>query len=247
MRCGLKVIGHGVSLGGVVVTVAIVGSLSALVFASTSCLSTFSDYSTTMADLNNQVSVQQVKLDEADAAEPVGTDEAADLVKSATEAGERVAELQNAYIGGADAATTAQALSPFFDSDSQNDRTPWFAYATDDGAGHAVKWSFGSVCGIDSTAASAFDVVWVCRYEGTDTVLAYATGVYDCDEGAFSSVDVHTTDAGADVIDASSLQNDSEGAGGAAGASSQTGSTAIDELVEKLRNVDLSSDGTEGE
>lgn len=204
-----------------------------LVFSASSCLTTWSGYSSTMSDLNQQISAQQVKLDDASSAEVLTVGEAADSAEAAEAAGEKVAELQNSYIGAASdgIAGIAQSLSPFFDSDSQKGRTPWFSYATDDGQGHAVKWSFGTVTGVGDASAGDLDVIWVCRYEGTDTVLAYVTATYDADAETFASPDVHLTSAGNAAVSASSLEN-----AGAQNAGSSSTST-IDELVEQLRSL----------
>lgn len=227
------VIKRNVSFGVAAGIGAVVLAAGALVFSASSCLATLSDYSSTMTDLNSQISASQAKLDDTEAAEVLTVDEAADSAKAATAAGEKVAELQNSYIGasGDDIASIAQSLSPFFDSDSQKGRTPWFSYVTDDGQGHAAKWSFGTVTGVGDETAGDLDVIWVCRYEGTDTVLAYVTATYDVDAEMFTTPDVHLTSAGNACVSASSLENsDAQGVDSSA-------TSAIDELVEQLRSL----------
>lgn len=234
-----------VSAGLVAGSVMCVAAMVGLVFSATACLSTLSTYSSTMSDLDSQISAQQSKLADLSDAHVITVDEAATGAHTATEQGNKVAELQNAYVGatGDTIASTAQSLSPYFDSDSQKGRTPWFSYTTSDGQGHAVKWSFGTVTGVDSTDVASLDVVWVCRYEDTDTVLAYVTAVYSTVDETFSSVDVHLTDAGSAASAASSLENSD-----AQGADTSSSSTAdIDSIIDELRGVDSSSvNGTDG-
>lgn len=233
---GIKTkVSAGLVAGGIVCAAAVAG----LVFSAASCLSTLSTYSATMGDLESQVSSQQAKLDALADAAVVTVDEAAASAKSATEQGNEVAELQNAYIGatGDTIASTAQSLSPYFDVDSQKGRTPWFSYTASDGQGHAVKWSFGTVTGVDSDDVADLDVIWVCRYEGTSTVLAYVTATYNTSDETFSSVDVHLTSAGTAASSASSLENsDAQGSD-----ASDSSTSDIDSIVEKLRGVDPSS------
>lgn len=193
-----------------------------------------------MGDLESQISSQQAKLDTLSDVKVITVDEAAESAKSAMEQGTKVAELQNAYIGalGDTIASTAQSLSPYFDSDSQKGRTPWFSYTTSDGQGHAVKWSFGTVTGVDSTDVADLDVIWVCAYEGTDTVLAYVTATYSTADATFSSVNIHLTSAGTAVSAASSQENS---AAGDDFGESAVSTTDIDSIVDKLRGVDSSS------
>lgn len=229
-----------VSAGLVAGVVACVGAVVGLAFSASSCLSTLSTYSSTKGDLESQISAQQAKLDALADVEVVTVDEAATNAKLAMEQGNKVAELQNAYIGasGDTIASTAQSLSSYFDSDSQKGRTPWFSYATSDGQGHAVKWSFGTVTGVDLTDVANLDVIWVCGYEGTDTALAYVTATYSTADATFSSVNIHLTSAGTAVSAASSQENSAAGDGFGESAAS---TTDIDSIIEKLRGVDSSS------
>lgn len=210
-------------------------SIAVLIASGVMCMSTFSTYQSTISDLDSDITTQQKVLDTIANTTVFTVDDAKQNSADATSLGQKVAELQNKYIGMTDDSaitSNAAALSEAFSSDAQNARTPWFSYSVMDDAGNLAQWSFKSVTGYSDSDATQLNVVWLCTYGSSDQALAYATATYDPTSNTFSDVATHITMYGHEVIDAETVAEQ----GDSAATSGQAYNSAVDSIVESLKS-----------
>ena len=121
---------------------------------------------------------------------------------SASDAGRKVAELQSKYedldpVANRDGVkANAEGLSGYFTDDAQAGRTPWFMVSKGDAK---AVWKFESTY---STSESQTPVIWTCRPDGGDTLIAFATAVFDAKADKFHDVVVYQTTNAADYVEA---------------------------------------------
>lgn len=121
---------------------------------------------------------------------------------SASDAGRKVAELQSKYEDLDPTANrdgvkaNAEDLSKYFTDDAQLGRTPWFMVSKGDAK---AVWKFESTY---STSESQTPVIWTCRTDGGDALIAFATAVFDAKANKFHDVELYQTTNAADYIEA---------------------------------------------
>lgn len=152
---------------------------------------------------------------------------------SASEAGRAVAELQTKYqsidatVTPDDITANAQALSKYFNDESQNGRQPWFTVSKGDAK---AVWEFESTYSFQN---DKIPVIWLCHIDGSDELVAYATANYNAESNTFSDVTYKTTRLGANYVDAT-VSNDN--------------AKILDSLIEKIQSQDGGDEGlTESE
>lgn len=209
------------------------GAIIAMFVSGFFCMTTASTYQSTMNELSDNIVTQQKNLDTISNASVLTVDEAVQNSNDATSLGQKVAELQNKYIGMSDDdAITANALSlsEAFSIDDQNARTPWFSYSIKNDAGQQAQWFFKSVTGYSDEDATLLDVAWLCTYGGSSEALAYATATYDPNENVFYNVTTHTTTFGWSVISSETEQEQAD----AAGTQTDVYNSSINDIVDAL-------------
>lgn len=152
---------------------------------------------------------------------------------SASEAGRAVAELQTKYqsidatVTPDDITANAQALSEYFDDDSQSGRQPWFTVSKGDAK---AVWEFESTYSFQN---ETIPVIWLCHIDGSDELVAYATANYNAESNTFSDVVYETTSLGANYVDATVSDENAK---------------ILDSLIEKIQSQDGGDEGlTESE
>lgn len=152
---------------------------------------------------------------------------------SASEAGRAVAELQTKYqsidatVTPDDITANAQALSKYFNDESQSGRQPWFTVSKGDAK---AVWEFESTYSFQN---DKIPVIWLCHIDGSDELVAYATANYDAKFNTFSDVVYKTTRLGANYVDAT-VSNENV--------------KILDSLIEKIQSQDGGDEGlTESE
>lgn len=152
---------------------------------------------------------------------------------SASEAGRAVAELQTKYqsidatVTPDDITANAQALSKYFDDESQNGRQPWFTVSKGDAK---AVWEFESTYSFQN---DKIPVIWLCHIDGSDELVAYATANYDAKSNTFSDAVYKTTRLGANYVDATVSNENAK---------------ILDSLIEKIQSQDGGDEGlTESE
>lgn len=152
---------------------------------------------------------------------------------SASEAGRAVAELQTKYqlidatVTPDDITANANALSKYFDDESQNGRQPWFTVSKGDAK---AVWEFESTYSFQN---ETIPVIWLCHIDGSDELVAYATANYNAESNTFSDVAYETTRLGANYVDATVSNENAK---------------ILDSLIEKIQSQDGGDEGlTESE
>lgn len=152
---------------------------------------------------------------------------------SASEAGRAVAELQTKYqsidatVTPDDITANAQALSKYFNDESQSGRQPWFTVSKGDAK---AVWEFESTYSFQN---ETIPVIWLCHIDGSDELVAYATANYDAKSNTFSDVVYKTTRLGANYVDATVSNENAK---------------ILDSLIEKIQSQDGGDEGlTESE
>lgn len=152
---------------------------------------------------------------------------------SASEAGRAVAELQTKYqsidatVTPDDITANAQALSKYFNDESQSGRQPWFTVSKGDAK---AVWEFESTYSFQN---DKIPVIWLCHIDGSDELVAYATANYDAKSNTFSDVVYKTTRFGANYVDATVSNENAK---------------ILDSLIEKIQSQDGGDEGlTESE
>lgn len=152
---------------------------------------------------------------------------------SASEAGRAVAELQTKYqsidatVTPDDITANAQALSKYFNDESQSGRQPWFTVSKGDAK---AVWEFESTYSFQN---ETIPVIWLCHIDGSNELVAYATANYDAKSNTFSDVVYKTTRLGANYVDATVSNENAK---------------ILDSLIEKIQSQDGGDEGlTESE
>ena len=152
---------------------------------------------------------------------------------SASEAGRAVAELQTKYqsidatVTPDDITANAQALSKYFNDESQSGRQPWFTVSKGDAK---AVWEFESTYSFKN---ETIPVIWLCHIDGSDELVAYATANYNAESNTFSDVVYETTRLGANYVDATVSNKNAK---------------ILDSLIEKIQSQDGGDEGlTESE
>lgn len=152
---------------------------------------------------------------------------------SASEAGRAVAEFQTKYqsidatVTPDDITANANALSKYFDDESQNGRQPWFTVSKGDAK---AVWEFESTYSFQN---ETIPVIWLCHIDGSDELVAYATANYNAESNTFSDVTYKTTRLGANYVDATVSNENAK---------------ILDSLIEKIQSQDGGDEGlTESE
>lgn len=152
---------------------------------------------------------------------------------SASEAGRAVAELQTKYqsidatVTPDDITANAQALSKYFNDESQSGRQPWFTVSKGDAK---AVWEFESTYSFKN---DKIPVIWLCHIDGSDELVAYATANYDAKSNTFSDVVYKTTRLGANYVGATVSNENAK---------------ILDSLIEKIQSQDGGDEGlTESE
>lgn len=146
---------------------------------------------------------------------------------SASEAGRAVAELQTKYqsidatVTPDDITANAQALSKYFNDESQSGRQPWFTVSKGDAK---AVWEFESTYSFQN---DKIPVIWLCHIDGSDELVAYATANYDAKSNTFSDVVYKTTRLGANYVDATVSNENAK---------------ILDSLIEKIQSQDDGGD-----
>ena len=116
--------------------------------------------------------------------------------------GEKVANYQNEYQkyrdekGEDKRQEIANNLDIYFADDSRNARVEWYSSGN---SNDNWTWTFESNY---SFTATSIPVLWTCRLNDTNALLAYATGTYDTTIGVFSNVHWYNTTVGASLVTA---------------------------------------------
>lgn len=116
--------------------------------------------------------------------------------------GEKVANYQNEYQkyrdekGEDKRQEIANNLDIYFADDSRNARVEWYSSGN---SNDSWTWTFESNY---SFTATSIPVLWTCRLNDTNALLAYATGTYDTTIGVFSNVHWYNTTVGASLVTA---------------------------------------------
>lgn len=129
----------------------------------------------------------------------VDSNEMKETLHSATEVGNKVAELQNKYqaIGiYGDIEGLADELQTYFVSSELNGRQPWFVvYDTE----YKFTWTFETTSAFSTDTLSA---LWLCHEDTTGDLVAYATADYDATTKKFSNVSYKMTSLGGTYVPA---------------------------------------------
>lgn len=116
--------------------------------------------------------------------------------------GEKVANYQNEYQKYSNGKSEdkckeiANNLDIYFADDSRNARVEWYNSGN---SNDSWTWTFESNY---SFTATSIPVLWTCRLNDTNALLAYATGTYDTTIGVFSNVHWYNTTVGASLVTA---------------------------------------------
>lgn len=116
--------------------------------------------------------------------------------------GEKVANYQNEYQkyrdekGEDKRQEIANNLDIYFADDSRNARVEWYSSGN---SNDSWTWTFESNY---LFTATSIPVLWTCRLNDTNALLAYATGTYDTTIGVFSNVHWYNTTVGASLVTA---------------------------------------------
>lgn len=135
-----------------------------------------------------EADIAQLEEDGGDNAaeeEPLSEEEQKDALHSAAEAGQKVADCQNAYLT-VDARSdreafdaNVEAMGALLTEESQNARTPWYNSET------PGTWEFVTDGQFDG---DTLGVLWLCTNPDDGSLVGYATGTYHADRGLFSHI-----------------------------------------------------------
>lgn len=122
-------------------------------------------------------------------------------LSSAATAGSKVASLQNSYSdysatspsGMQSIKDTANAIQSYLDDNSITARVPWYNV----NGKVSCKWAFESTY---SFSGDTIPVLWECRDNKTNDLLAYTIGTYVVSSGKFKDVAYHMTQLGTTYI-----------------------------------------------
>lgn len=146
-----------------------------------------------IASLENEIT----QLDEV---EPDAEEIVEKVLNSCKDAGDEVALYQtnyqkyNAVDDEVDYLQITQSLSDYFDTDSSDFNVEWYNMSN---SLHEWTWTFETNYSFSSTSVP---VLWTCRLNDTNELLAYATGTYDTISGLFKDMKRHNTYVGSSYI-----------------------------------------------
>ena len=129
-------------------------------------------------------------------------------VATATESGEKVAELQNRYQGlsgytdEVDVKKTAEKLATHFakGDDASSGRVPWGPAAS-----NAREWRFVTTI---ASSADRIPSVWTCVDSENGRLMGYVLADYDVASGVFCNIEKHVTRYGASKVPANEEDTD---------------------------------------
>lgn len=169
---------------------------------------TYKENEIKISELNKQVKSLTKKTTKTDEI-PVTEEEAEQILYSAKELGEQVANLQNMY-HSIDFTTQREAFDTNVNAmdaclaeSSKSARVAWYTPNTE---GISATWQFKSTYQFSNASAN---VIWICMRDNTDEMLAYAVGVYDVEKGLFRDVTYKLTRTGNSYIEVT--DSDKEG------------------------------------
>lgn len=145
-----------------------------------------------IAELNQELRTSEATPDEPKVIKRV--------LMSCKDLGEKVASYQNdyqKYVKGGhenERASISNELDVCFDESDKNACVEWYSMGSTDG-----KWTWKFETNYSFTATSV-PVLWTCRHNDTNELLAYTTGTYNTTSGLFEDVKWQNTSIGQSYI-----------------------------------------------
>lgn len=139
------------------------------------------------------------RLEDLQNPEIISTEVAQQTLKDSSEAGKTVAEAQNSYgkmeeFDENKIKEIASSLDPYMAEDSYSARAPWFAVSGPElPEGMSFTWSYVPTYDVSSREV---DAVWLAKDDSNGEILAWATGLFNAEEGTFSGMRWAATNVG---------------------------------------------------
>lgn len=171
-----------------------------------------------------RASLGDTEQKEADTTPQMTPEEEETALASASEAGNKIAEYQNAYMT-LDARTDREnfeanrdAIGALLSEGAKNAQVRWYPSEL------PGAWSFVTD---DAFSGDTLGVLWLCRDPESGALRAYATGTYEAEAGTFSNVQYRMTREAAKAVSAETGEQPEK-------------EQDVEDLAEKINEVDTS-------